>query len=581
MPSPKTSARQKAEIPLSDEAAQPLLPPHLDPYGLNPAWTALMQSLLSDPEALAKKQIEFWNDWMALWHESAKRFFGGPAVDMYEPDKGDRRFNAPAWQQSAFFDFVKQSYILTSRKLMDTVRSAQGLDDATRKKLDFYTRQFVDAVAPTNFPLTNPDVLQATIDSKGENLRRGFENLMEDIERGKGELKISTTNYKAFTLGENIATTKGKVVYQNELMQLIQYEATTDKVQKTPLLIVPPWINKFYILDLRPENSLIGWLVGQGHTVFAVSWVNPDRKLAQKRFEDYMDEGILSALDQIKKATGEDSCNVIGYCLGGTLLAVTLSYLEAHGQADRVNAATFLTTLTDFEDAGDMKLFLDDEQLKLLDREMAEKGVLEGKTLQRTFSLLRANDMIWSFVVNNYLLGKEPFPFDILYWNDDATNMPAAMHSFYLRKFYRDNLLVKAGGVRMHGTPIDLSKIKTPAYFLSTREDHIAPWTSTYRGTQLFGGETTFTLAASGHVAGVVNPPVKKKYCHWTANKTPADPQKWLDSAKQNEGSWWTHWNTWIAGYSNGKPVPARKIGGGKLKPIEDAPGSYVKMTAT
>jgi polyhydroxyalkanoate synthase len=401
-----------------------------------------------------------------------------------------------------------------------TVRSTDGLEKGKKEKLAFYTKLFADALSPTNFLLTNPEVLKETLKTGGENLVKGLENLVSDLERGNGELKISTTDYDAFELGRNIATTPGKVVYQNDLIQLIQYEPLTEQVTKRPLLIIPPWINKYYILDLREDNSLIRWAVEQGQTVFAVSWVNPDAKLAQKRFEDYMQEGILDALDTIQNITGEPDCNVVGYCLGGTLLAITLAFLAEKGQSDKIASATFLTTLLDFENSGDLKLFMDDEQLELMDREMAEKGVLEAKNLQKTFSLLRSNDLIWSFVVNNYLMGKEPFPFDLLYWNDDSTNMPAAMHSFYLRKMYRDNELTEPDGIEMFGTRIDLAKIRTPAYFLSTREDHIAPWKATYAGTKLINSESvTFTLAASGHIAGIVNSPAKKKYCYWTSSK--------------------------------------------------------------
>jgi polyhydroxyalkanoate synthase len=355
-------------------------------------------------------------------------------------------------------------------------------------------------------------------------------------------------------------------------MQLIQYAPRTKTVHEIPVLIVPPWINKYYILDLKPENSFIKWLVDQGYTVFTISWVNPDSRLAQKRFEDYMEEGVLAAIEHIRKVTDAKSVNSIGYCLGGTLLTITLAYLAATKKSHLINAATFFTTLIDFKEAGDLKLFMDDAQLELMDRAMAEKGLLEGKHLQKTFSLLRANDMIWSFVINNYLLGKEPFPFDLLYWNDDATNMPAAMHSFYLRKMYRDNLLAQAGGISMHKTPIDVRKIKTPAYFLSTREDHIAPWKATYAGSRLFSGNVKFILAASGHTAGVVNHPDKNKYCYWASDKNIADPEEWLESTKEHQGSWWPHWKKWLTQYA-GEKIPARAIG----KAIEDAPGSYVR----
>lgn len=555
-----------------DPGKAPLTP---DPLNLQETYAKFMGNLMSDPQKMVDLQFRFWNDWANLWGESTKKFLGGDGKTLFEPDKTDKRFKSPLWDQSAYFDFIKQSYLLTSRWLENAVHGAEGLDEATRQKLDFYTRQYINAIAPTNFVLTNPDVLEETVKTRGDNLIKGLQNLLEDLERGGGELNISTTDYKAFKLGENIATTPGKVVYQNDLMQLIQYEPTTEKVFKRPLLIVPPWINKYYILDLKPENSYVKWLVTQGHTVFIVSWVNPDRKLAQKAFEDYMQEGILMALDQIEMITGEKDTNIIGYCLGGTLLAVTLAWLQANDRADHVASATFLTTLVDFENAGEMKLFMDDEQLKMMEQDMEDKGFLSATALKKTFSLLRANDMIWSFVVNNYLMGREPFPFDLLYWNDDSTNMPAAMHNFYLRRFYRDNALTTPCAVEMKGTPIDITKIETPCYFLSAREDHIAPWKATYATTQMVKGPHTFVLAASGHVAGVVNPPEKQKYCYWTADKTPTSHEDWLRSAKQTDGSWWLHHKEWLKKFSNGE-IPARKI----ETSIEPAPGSYVKMKA-
>ena len=546
-----------------------------DPMQIREAYTEFMGNLAADPQKFVDMQMQFWNDWSSLWSESAKKFLGQDGKTLYEPDKGDKRFKSPLWDQSAYFDFIKQSYLLTSRWLENMVENTEGLDPETRKKVDFYTKQYINAVSPTNFVLTNPEVFEETIRTRGENLIKGLQHLLEDLERGKGELNISTTDYNAFKLGENIATTPGKVVYQNELMQLIQYEPATEKVFKRPLLVVPPWINKYYILDLKPENSYVRWLVSQGHTVFIVSWVNPDKKLAQKAFEDYMQEGILNTLDKIAEITGEPDTNVLGYCLGGTLLAITMAWLKENGQSDRIASATFLTTLVDFEHAGEMKLFMDDNQLKLMNEDMADKGFLSADALKKTFSLLRANDLIWSFVINNYLMGREPFPFDLLYWNDDSTNMPAAMHSFYLRKLYGDNALINPGEITMKGTPIDIGKIETPCYFLSAREDHIAPWKATYATTQLVKSPHVFVLSASGHVAGVVNPPDKNKYCYWVADSTPPDCDQWLDSATQTDGSWWPHQAQWLTKFGNGETAP-RTI----EKFIENGPGSYVKMKA-
>ena len=550
-------------------------PPMADPLNLRDTTISFFQNLYSDPDRLLAIQMEYAKNWMDLWQESAKRFMGQPATELYPSDAKDKRFKAPQWHENDLFDFIRQSYLMTSHWMMKVAHETGGMDEETRRKVDFYTKQFADAMAPSNFLLTNPEVLQATLDTKGENLVRGFQNLLEDLERGQGKLQISTTDYEAFTLGENIATTPGHVVYENDLMQLIQYVPATETVYKTPLLIVPPWINKYYILDLRPDNSLIRWLVEQGHTVFVVSWVNPDAELSGKTFEDYMREGILDALDQIKSRTGEDKANVLGYCIGGTLLAATLAWLAAKGQDGRIASATFMTTLIDFAEAGDIRVFIDDAQISVLENEMKQKGYFDARNLKDTFSLLRANDMIWTFVVNNYLLGKEPFPFDLLYWNDDSTNMPGAMHAFYLRHMYRENKLIEPGGITLGGVQLDMHAVNTPAYILSTKDDHIAPWRATYAATRLFKGKVNFTLSGSGHVAGVINPPRANKYGYWSAEKNPPSPDAWFDSAVKHEGSWWPHWNEWVKPYS-GEQAPARM----PEKTIEPAPGRYVRMKA-
>ncbi len=572
------------------EKAQPLLQDYMknntndlgeitmDPLNVRKAWQDYMESLAENPQKFWQDQMEFWKNWNHLVQSSTQKFFDESANSdpIIEPGKGDRRFRAPEWQESAIFDFIKQSYLLTCQAMEKSVDEIEGLDKVTKQKLTLSNRLFADAISPTNFIMTNPEVLAETMKTGGNNLVKGFQNLLEDLKRGEGKLKISTTDYKAFKLGENIATTKGEVVYQNDLIQLIQYAPTTKQVHKRPLLIVPPWINKYYILDLRADNSYVKWAVDKGHTVFIVSWVNPNAELAQKQFEDYMQDGLIAALDTIKDITNEPDCNVVGYCLGGTLLTTALAYLADKGEEKRVASATFLTTLIDFENSGEMKLFMDDTQLELMEKQMSESGVLQAKQLQQTFSLLRANDLIWSFVVNNYLMGREPFPFDLLYWNDDSTNMPAATHKFYLRNMYRDNKLVKAGGITLKDTPIDIGKIRTPCYFLSTKEDHIAPWKATYATTQISGSkDMTFTLAASGHIAGVVNPPIKEKYCFWTNNKTPNDPDDWFKEAKENKGSWWGHWEKWLQKHSGGM-VKARE----PKHSLEPAPGSYVEKKA-
>ena len=551
-----------------------------DPLNVGQAFLEMTQRLMADPTRLVQAQLSLWQDYLKLWQSTTQRLMGGPTEPVIEPNAGDRRFKDNAWTENAVFDYIKQSYLLTARWMQATVKQVDGLDDKTAKKIDFYTRQFVDAIAPSNFVLTNPEVLRTTIETGGENLVKGLDNLLKDLERGKGRLLIKMTDLEKFKVGVNIAVTPGQVIYQNDLIQLIQYEPTTSTVKRRPLLIIPPWINKFYILDLRPENSFIRWAVGQGHTVFVVSWVNPDERLARKTFEDYMSEGLLAALDAIEQATGEREANVIGYCLGGTLLAATLAYMKAKGSDDRIKSATYFVALVDFKEAGELSVFIDEEQLHFLEERMREHGYLEGSDMATTFNMLRANDLIWSFVVNNYLLGKEPFPFDLLYWNSDSTRMPAAMHSFYLRNMYQENKLVVPGGITLAGVPIDVSTITMPSFLLSTREDHIAPWKSTYAATQLYRGPVKFVLAASGHIAGVVNAPGKSKYGHWENAKNPATPDEWLASATQYPDSWWPAWEKWVGKYAGGE-VPARKPGDGKLKPIEKAPGSYVLVKAT
>jgi len=548
-----------------------------NPLSIGAAFFEMTAQMISDPSRFIQAQLSLWNDYMTLWQRTAQRFLGGSAEPMIEPSAGDRRFRDKAWTDNTLFDFIKQSYLLTARWLQGTVKQVDGIDERTARKVDFYTRQFVDAIAPSNFLLTNPEVLRATIESRGENLINGLKNLLDDLERGKGRLAIKMTDMAAFRIGENIAVTPGKVVYQNDLLQLIQYEPTTTAVKRRPLLIIPPWINKFYILDLRPANSFIRWAVGEGHTVFVISWVNPDERLAAKTFADYMREGPLAALDAIEEATGEREANVIGYCLGGTLLASTLAYMAVKRDT-RIKSATYFVAMVDFAEAGELSVFIDEEQLAALEERMNAKGYLEGRAMATTFNMLRANDLIWSFVVNNYLLGKSPFPFDLLYWNADSTRMPAAMHSFYLRNMYQENLLVKRGGITLDGVPIDLRKIKTPSFLLSTREDHIAPWRSTYAATQIYKGPVKFVLSASGHIAGVVNPP-GSKYGHWENDSNPPTPEEWLATATPVPDSWWPVWERWISQYSGGE-VPARHPGDDRLKALEDAPGSYVKVRA-
>jgi polyhydroxyalkanoate synthase len=549
----------------------------LDPLNIFGAMLALAKAMGADRERVIGAQTRLWSDLMTLWEGTARRMLGGEADPVIEPAQGDRRFKSEEWRKNEIFDFIKQSYLLTANAMQETVGRLHGLDEAERARVSFYTRQFADAVAPTNFPLTNPDVLKATLASNGENLVKGLDNLLADIERGQGELSIRQSA-DGFVIGENVATTPGKVVFRNDVMELLQYSATTDEVHERPLLIFPPWINKFYIIDLRPENSFVRWLVGQGYTVFLVSWVNPGPDMAEAGFEEYMKGGIFAALDAVEKATGVRDPNCVGYCIGGTLLAATLAYMAAKDD-DRIHSATFWAAQTDFSEAGELSVFVDEAQLEALKAKMdSEGGVLPGSKMAGAFNMLRANDLIWSFVINNYLLGKQPMPFDLLYWNSDTTRMPEKLHLSYLRNCYKENALAR-GRMVLDGVKLDLTKVKVPVYFQSAKEDHIAPAASVFKGSRLFRGPVRFIIAGSGHIAGVINPPAAKKYQYWTNDKGAKDIEAWKKGAKETAGSWWPDWDQWLSKLSGGK-VPARTPGDGKLKVLGDAPGTYVKVKA-
>jgi polyhydroxyalkanoate synthase len=549
--------------------------PLIDPAIISQSFQDLFQQLLKNPDKLIQAQVDFWKNYLDLWQHASRRMLGHDTQPVIQPELGDKRFKDEQWAENVVFDFIKQSYLLAADSLQNVVQDVEGLDDKTARKVQFYTRQFVDAMAPTNFALTNPTVLQATFDSSGENLLKGLQNMLHDLERGRGQLQIRMTDLDAFKPGENIASTPGQVIFQNDLLQLIQYNPTTPTVHQHPFLFVAPWINKFYIMDMRPKNSMVKWMVDQGFTVFMTSWINPDERLAEKTFDDYM-LSCVAAMDAIEQATGEREINTAGYCLGGTLLLSTLAYLAAQGD-NRVKSAICFACMTDFSEPGELEVFIDEEIISLLEKQMGEQGYLDGSQMAGVFSMLRANDLIWYFVINNYLLGKDPYPFDLLYWNSDSTRMPKAMHSFYLRNMYQKNLLREPGGITLAGVPIDLRKIKNPVYFLSASEDHIAPWTSTYAGTQRVGGPVKFVLSGSGHIAGVINPATSDKYGYWTNPKTPPNPADWQKKAVKQEGSWWPDWLAWLKPNA-GPQVPARTPGEGQLKPVEDAPGSYVKM---
>ncbi len=538
--------------------------------------TAVAEYWLSDHERSSDVQTRIAKGYLDLWGSAVHRLAGQEAMPAITPSPRDRRFADPEWKSNPFFDFMMQLYLLTTQWAHDLVRNADGLDPHTRKKAEFYVQQITNALAPSNFVLTNPEVLRETVASSGDNLVRGMQMLAEDIEAGKGILKIRQSDPANLELGINMAVTPGKVIFQNELMQLIQYEPATEKVLRTPLLIVPPWINKFYILDLRPEKSFIKWCVDQGITVFVISWVNPDKGLGARTWEDYMKGGPLAAMDAIEKATGEMKVHTLGYCVGGTLLATTLAWL-AEQRRVRVTSATFLAAQVDFTHAGDLLVFVDEGQISALERDMQESGVLEGARMAMAFNMLRSNDLIWSYVVSNYLKGQQPAAFDLLHWNSDATRMPAANHSYYLRNCYLENRL-SSGTMVLDNMLLDLSKVKVPVYNLATREDHIAPADSVLYGSQFFGGPVKFVLSGSGHIAGVVNPPTANKYQFWTNdNIRDVSLQDWLKAAQEHKGSWWPHWREWLSSI-DAEEVPARSIGSEALPPIEEAPGSYVRV---
>ena len=545
-----------------------------DDYGIHKAFTSLSEQLLSDPEKLSNSTTQFWQKQFSLW----EKWINSDPTSVKKPGikKNDSRFRSKLWD-TWLFDYVRNAYLITAEHLQKTVNDIDSLDERTARKVKFFTKQYVDAMSPTNFAMLNPDVLKATVDSNGRNLLSGLNNLLDDLKKGKGELAIKMVDPNAFELGKDVATTDGKVVYQNELMQLIQYQPTTKSVLETPLLIIPPWINKYYILDLTPRNSFIKWAIDQGHTVFVISWINPDARHAHKTFEDYLVEGPLAALDVIDKRCKTNTTNLVGYCLGGTLTAVLLGWLKSNKQDKRVNSTTFFTSMIDFNEPGELGVFVDPEGIDVLEKRMASKGYLEASEMASTFNMLRSNDLIWSFVVNNYLLGKDPVPFDLLFWNSDATRMPAKMHSYYLRNMYIHNKLREPKGLTIAGRSIDLSSVTTPCYFISAKDDHIAPWKSTFAGAKLFGGKVRFVLGGSGHIAGIVNPPVANKYCFWVNDELTHDAESWLENADRFDGSWWSDWSVWITSQGS-RTVNAKKIRNNRTNPFEDAPGSYAKL---
>ena len=563
-----------AEMALKNADRPAALTP--DPFHVAPALNQVMGRIAAEPDRLLRAQADLFTRYMDLWQSAARRVNGETPAPVAAPAKGDKRFADPEWSENPVFDVIKQSYLLTSNWLNGLVEGVEGVEPMAKRRVEFFMKMLTDAFAPTNFLASNPAALRELTATGGESLVKGMQNFHADLERGGGQLSIAQTDYEMFKIGENVATAPGKVVFRNDIIELLQFSPTTDEVYEIPLVIFPPWINKFYILDLRPENSMIRWLTSQGVTVFVASWVNPDASLADKTFEDYMREGIYAGVAAAMDQCDAPKVNTVGYCIGGTLLSATLAHMAAK-QVTPIASATFFAAQQDFSEAGDLLLFTSEDWLGDLEKKMDEGGgVLSGQTMADTFNALRANDLIWSFFVNNYLLGKEPKTFDLLFWNSDQTRMPKTLHLFYLRKFYGENALAK-GELTLDNVPLDLKTVKTPIYVQSSKEDHIAPARSVYKGAKLFGGPVTFTMAGSGHIAGVINHPDAKKYQHWTNDALPDTLAEWQAGAAEHPGSWWPHWMAWLAAKSGNK-VLARDPAKGKLKPLGDAPGTYVKV---
>lgn len=559
--------REKGEV--RDHVAEPVV-------DMVKTFSKLTEYWLSDPQRALEAQTRLFSGYMTVWANAVQRVGAGAedAEDAVKPERGDKRFQDPEWGRNAFFDFLKQAYLVTSRWAAELVEHADGLDEHTRHKAGFYVKQVSNAISPSNFILTNPELFRETVASNGENLVRGMKMLAEDIAAGKGDLKLRQADYSPFEIGKNLAATPGKVVGRSDVAEILQYEPTTDTVLKRPLLICPPWINKYYILDLNPQKSFIRWAVEQGHTVFVISWINPDERHGAKSWEAYIREGLQYGLDTIEKATGERQVNAIGYCVGGTLLAAALALMAQEGD-HRIKSATFFTTQVDFTYAGDLKVFVDEEQVAAVEKAMNEKGYLDGTKMATAFNMLRSGDLIWPYVVNNYMRGKDPLAFDLLYWNADSTRMGAANHSFYLRNCYLENRLSQ-GMMELAGRTVSLKDVTIPVYNLASKEDHIAPALSVFLGSKYFGGEVDYVMAGSGHIAGVVNPPAAQKYQYWTGGKPAGDFDKWLAGATAHPGSWWPHWQRWIEAKDNTR-VPARKPGE-HMQVLGEAPGTYVKV---
>ena len=554
---------------------QPATPLPYDPAAVSRAFTAFTSHLLTNPGEILRAQQDAAADWIKLWSAAASRAAGGKSEPVIEPERGDRRFSDPAWKEEPVFDYIKQAYLLAAKRALAMIENAEGLDEATRTRVEFFTNQYIQALSPANFALTNPEAVRRAIDTGSLSLLSGFANLLSDAASDAGLVQRRASD--DFELGVNIAATPGGVVYQNALMQLIQYAPTTGEVYKRPLLYVPPLVNKYYLLDLQPKSSLIRWLVEQGHTVFVVSWVNPGPELADMDMDDYIKLGPIAALDAIEQATGERQVDMFGFCMGGTLVAMALAYLAGKGEHERVSSATTIGTLFDFSSLGTWATFTEPEQLRAMERHLLHKGFMAAQDLQALFSAVRANDLIWSSVVNHYLLDRQAPPSDILYWFADGSHLPRAFLLTYAQKMLRDNLLREPGGMEIGGVPLDLGAIKTPLLAISLKDDHVSAWTATYESAKLFGGPVKFLLGGSGHNAGVINPPSANKHGYWINDSMPDTAEEWMATAERQEGSWWPHWHSALSEDGTADKVPARVPGEGKLEVIEPAPGSYVK----
>ncbi len=554
--------------------AQTLLKDFLGTLGIAPdsEFARSLQSVGVDAAKLTALQAQYFQQQAALWQAMFARESGKEAAPVAPPERGDRRFSSAEWQRNPWFDYLRQSYLINSRYLEDWV-GALETDPRTKDRLQFITRQFTDAMSPANFVATNPEALKLALETKGESLSTGIKNLLEDAHKGR----ISMTDESVFEVGRNLAATEGAVVFENELIQLIQYKPLTGTVFKRPLVMVPPCINKYYILDLQPENSFARYAVEQGHTVFMVSWRNITEELGHFTWDDYIEKGVLKALEVARAISGTEKINALGFCVGGTMLGVALALMAAKGK-ERVESATFLASMLDFADTGDMSLFIDEASVELREAAIGKGGIMPGRDLSVVFSALRANDLVWSYVVNNYLKGKSPQAFDLLYWNADSTNLPGPMYCWYVRNTYLENILSAPGKVSVLGAPVDFGKVAIPAYVLATQEDHIVPWRTAYQTTQLLAGKIRFALGASGHVAGIINPASKNRRSYWIGGKLNPDPDKWFSGATEKPGSWWTDWSTWLAPFGGGRVKARARLGNAKYKPIEPAPGRYVKV---